>query len=344
VPPGAIRYVNVKLAVDGTKVRNNLMNSGERGNAIGPLTANEYDGYVVFKAADHTLKLPWHILPRKSADVSVKIPYGQPIPISSKTGTAVLQVKNGGVGDAQMSAYALLGRADDRVGGDHGEGKPTPDIRAVGVSTDAVPAGFCAADESFLWNFAFNMYERKASPVGTIHEVDLDIDNDGSFEYAIINQDLSGIFTVTDGRQVSSIVDLATGDSILEFFVEHATNSRNVVLTVCGSDLGLTLADRGRKIGAVFSAYTWYFDDPANPVVPPSVVDHVVITPFGEQLTAPRTVLPGQTSGTLTVSLHPRYPGTTTQPGVLLINNSDFFATNHGGATWDTEALILPYW
>src|SRR4029078_9125547 len=46
VPPGAIRCVNVERAADGTKVRNNLMSSGERGNAIGPLTANEYDGYI----------------------------------------------------------------------------------------------------------------------------------------------------------------------------------------------------------------------------------------------------------------------------------------------------------
>ena len=39
----------MKLTVDGTKLRNNLMNSGSGGNAIGPLTANEYDGYVVFQ-------------------------------------------------------------------------------------------------------------------------------------------------------------------------------------------------------------------------------------------------------------------------------------------------------
>jgi minor extracellular serine protease Vpr len=348
VPPGSIRYVQVKLTVDGAKVRNNLMNSGERGNAIGPLTANEYDGYIVLNGADHTLKMPWHILPRRSADVSVKIPYGQPIPIDDATGTAAVEIRNKGVGDAQISAYSLLGRGDDREGGEHGEGKPTPDIRAVGMSTVEVPAGFCAAEGSFLWSFAFNMYERKASPVGTIHEVDLDVDNNGSYDFAIINQDLSGITTLTDGRQVSAVIDLATGASVLEFFVEHATNSSNVVLTACGSDLGLSLADKGKPVKALFQAYTWYFDDPANPVVPPSVIDGGIITPFGEEYTGsmPGDVLAGLQSGTLTVKQHAPYPGTTKQQGLMLINNSDFsFATgNTGAATRATEALILPSW
>ena len=36
VHPFGKAQVNVKLTVDGTKLRNNLMNSGSRGNAIGP--------------------------------------------------------------------------------------------------------------------------------------------------------------------------------------------------------------------------------------------------------------------------------------------------------------------
>ena len=52
----------MKLSVDGTKLRDNLMNSGSGGNAIGPLTANEYDGYVVFEGnpsqGDHAVAHP----------------------------------------------------------------------------------------------------------------------------------------------------------------------------------------------------------------------------------------------------------------------------------------------
>jgi hypothetical protein len=220
------------------------------------------------------------------------------------------------VGDAQVTAFSLLGRGDDREGGEHGEGLPNPDMRAVGVTTFGAGAGTCGTSANFIWAFAFNMYERKASPVGTIHEVDLDVDNNGSYDYAIINQDLSGITTLTDGRQVSAVIDLASGASVLEFFVEHATNSGNVVLTACGSDLGLTLADKGKPVKALFQAYTWYFDDPANPVVPPSVIDGGIITPFGEEYTGsvPGDVLAGLQTGTLTVKQHAPYPGPRGKP------------------------------
>ena len=55
------------LTINGSKLRNNQMSAGSLGNAIGPLTANEYDGYVNFVARDHSLSIPWHVLPRKSS-------------------------------------------------------------------------------------------------------------------------------------------------------------------------------------------------------------------------------------------------------------------------------------
>ncbi len=81
VHPFGKTQVNVKLTVDGTKLRNNQMNSGSLGNAIGPLTANEYDGYVVFQGHHHQVTMPWHILPRKSADVVAKLPGGHLPPV-----------------------------------------------------------------------------------------------------------------------------------------------------------------------------------------------------------------------------------------------------------------------
>lgn len=338
VPPGGLRYVQVKLAIDGTKLRNNLMNSGDMGAAIGPLTANEYDGYIVLKGSDHTLKMPWHVLPRKSADVSVKLGYGQPIPIDDATGTAAMQIKNKGVGNAQVTAYSLLGVGDDREGGEHGEDLPLPDIRAVGVTT--YPGGCGGTD--FAWSFAFNMFERKASPVGTFHWVDIDTNNDGTYDYEILNQDLSGFQTVTDGRQVVAVYNLATGAGSLVNFVEHGTNSTNLVFTLCGSSLGLTAADIGKPMSADFYAQSWFFNGDASHVGP------FVIAPGGEAFTAsvPGDVLAfGQTS-TLNVQHHAPIAGAVQQSyGVMLINNSDWGdPANRGGATRDTETLLLPWW
>jgi hypothetical protein len=340
VPPGGLRYVQVKLVVDGTRLRNNLMSSGLSGNAIGPLTANEYDGYVVFKGRDHTLKMPWHILPRKSSDLQVKIGYGKPMPIDPLTGVGKIQVTNKGVGDAQVIAYSMLGRGDDREGGEHGEGLPNPDMRAVGVNSFAVGAGTCGTSANFIWAFAFNMYERKASPVGTIHEVDIDTTGDGVADYAVINQDVSGVTTLTDGRQVTAVINLATGASVARFGVEHSTNSTNLVQYVCGSDLGLTLADAGRPMKAEFYAYSWYFGGAESHLGP------FMIAPGGEEYagSVPGDVVSyGQTS-TLTVQQFGLFPGTSKHAGLMLINDSDFGSANRGGATAATEAVLLADW
>lgn len=337
VPPGGLKYVQVQLAIDATKLRNNLMSSGDAGNAIGPLTANEYDGYIVFKGGDHTLKMPWHILPRKSADVSVNLGRNVPFKINAKTGTGTVQLKNKGVGDAQVVVYSLLGNGDDREGGERGEGLPNPDMRAVGLATYGAN---CGTGPNFVWAFAFNMYERKASPVGTIHEVDLDTNNDGVYDYAVINQDLSGVTTLTDGRQVTAVINLSTGASVARYFVEHATNSTNVVQYVCGSDLGLGLADVGRPIKADFYAYSWYFGGTESHIGP------FVITPGGEEFSGavPGDVVQyGQTS-TLTINRWPLFPGTSNSPGIMIVNNSDFGSANRGGATLASETLVVPFW
>ena len=62
------------------------------------MTANEYDGYVVFKGSDHKLTMPWHILPRKSADVSAKLADGNHLPIDPTTGAATVHDREQGRG------------------------------------------------------------------------------------------------------------------------------------------------------------------------------------------------------------------------------------------------------
>ena len=184
VGPHGTRYIEVTLNVDSTKLRNNQMNAGSLGNAIGPLTANEYDGYVVLQNASHKLTVPWHILPRKSADVVAKLPGGHLPPVDPLSGVGFVSLENKGVGDAQIFAYSMLGTGPDTPRGDRGDQAPNPTIRAAAVNTFLTPAGFtCSVNPNFVWEFVFNMYERKASPVGTIHEVDIDVNNDGANDF-----------------------------------------------------------------------------------------------------------------------------------------------------------------
>ncbi len=338
VHPFGKTQVNVKLTVDGTKLRDSQMNAGSRGNAIGPLTTNEYDGYVVFQGAHHKVTMPWHILPRKSAEVVAKLP-GNKLKIDPNTGTGTVALENKGVGTAQIFAYSMLGTGPDTPGGERGAGEPNPTIRAAAVNTFLTPAGqVCSVNPNFVWEFVFNMHERKASPVGTIHEVDIDVNGDGLDDFFVINQDVGGITALSEGRQVTAVINAATGASIARFFVEHGTNSSNVILRVCGSDMGLTQAAIGVPMTANYYAYSWYFGGVESHLGP------FKLTPFGEEYTGtiPGDVLAYNQSADLTFVKWGLFPGTDPQGGLLLINNSDFGAASRGGATAATEGLLLP--
>jgi minor extracellular serine protease Vpr len=340
VPPHSSAKVTVKLSVDGTRLRNNLMNAGSLGNAIGPLTANEYDGYVVFQASDHKVTMPWHILPRKSAQVLAKFPTGHLPAVDPATSTGVVRLENEGVGDAQIFAYSVLGTGPDTPRGEAGEQQPNPTIRAAAVNTFLTPAGAtCSVNPNYVWEFVFNMYERKASPVGTIHEVDLDVNDDGTNDFAVVSQDVGGITAVSDGRQVTSVINLATNASVARFFVEHATNSTNVILRVCGSDMGLTQAAIGQPMRANFYAYSWYFGGDVESHLGP-----YRLTPYGEEFTAtiPGDLLTYKQKDNLTFTQWGLTPGTDAHAGILVVTNSDFGATSRGGATLDTEGILLP--
>ncbi|MBC8025569.1 MAG: S8 family serine peptidase [Steroidobacteraceae bacterium] len=336
--------VDVVLTVRSTKLRNNLMNAGSLGQAIGPLTANEHDGYIVFQASDHRLTMPWHILPRKASNVQVRGGVTA-LKFDALTGAASFKVSNTGVGTAQLAAYSLLGTSPDAPQGGRGGERPNPDLRAVGVSAFAVPAGpLCgSAVPTFVWEFAFNMWDRDANPAGQFLEVDLDVNRDGIDDFVLVNRDNSGNTTLTDGRQVAALWRLnPAGTTIvattIRFFAENSTNTANTVLRVCGNDLGIPLAEAGvRLVDASFWSSSWYFGGPAD-----SLGRLFTITPGGEEFSAavPATIAPSA-DATIAAQQWGLVPGTTPHEGLLILTNAPS-ATNTGGATQASEALILP--
>ncbi|HTU67116.1 MAG TPA: S8 family serine peptidase [Steroidobacteraceae bacterium] len=341
VAKNQFKRVKVKLVVDATKLRANLMNSSTGGIAIGPLTANEYDGYVVFQGSDHQLAMPWHILPRKSADVVAKLPTGHLV-TDPTTGAGTVDVTNNGVGDAQVFSYATLGTGAARPPGGRGEQSPTPDIKAVGTNTFIVGPGFCTATgNQFVWEFAFQTHERPANPQGIWYEVDLDTNHDGLTDFFVYTRDVSGDTTVTDGRIATAIYNTRTGALALRsnfFFMEHATNSSTLIMRVCGSDLGLGLADIGKPMTADFRVSSWYWGTPESHLGP------YTISPLGEEFTASVAgdTLAYKQKGTLNVQQWDPFPGLSPYTGLMMINNSAFSDTNNGGATAASEAILLP--
>jgi len=346
VPAGGSANVTLWFTIKGEKLRNNLMSAGSLGNAIGPLTANEYDGYVNFVGRDHNLSIPWHVLPRKSSLVVTNKQAQQGLVFDETTGQATAELTNYGIGDAQLQYFSMLGTSPNRPSGGRGEGLPNPDLRAVGVNSFLVSGATCGvAGNAILWEFAFNTWERKASPVGTWLEADLDVNGDGVFDYAVLNQDLSGITGLSDGRQVTALLRLSPTGTILSttirFFAENATNTGNTILRVCASDMGLSLATLGQPVTAEFFATSWYFGGTSDFLGPFS------ITPGGEEFTASAPVALGdvltyQQTGNVTVQQWGLFPNTTPHAGLMIVTNSDFGPANRGGSTPETEALLLP--
>lgn len=342
VPAGGSAQVRVRFQIKGQSLRDNQMNAGSLGGSIGPLTLMEYDGYVVFQGRDHQLTMPWHVLPRKAANV---VTNSGPYPLYfDDSGLANTGFYNMGVGTAQLQAFSLVGLSPNAPRGGKGEGAPNPDMRAVGVNTFLAPAGLCGPTQNFVWEFAFNLWERNSTPAGQFLEIDLDVNRDGFDDYVIINRDVSGLTTFGDGRQVTAVLRLnpATGAIVsqtLRFFVENATNTGTSVLRVCGSDLGLTLADAGtRLIDTNFFTLSWSQGGATDRI------GTVTLTPGGEQFlttldsasVAFETFVPAQ------VQAFAPIPGTTTELGAMVVTSSDFGPANRGGATQATETILMP--
>ena len=323
----------VTLSIDGSKLRGNFMNSGSTAGTGGALTTNEYDGYLVLSDGSHTMRIPWHVLPRKAANVvpgtTSLMPGGFP---------QVIGLNNTGVGTAQNDAYALLATSPDEPEGARGEQSPTPDLRAVGVNTFPVPAGFCSASASFLWVFAVNTHERQEHLLPVSHQLWLDTNQDGTDDYVVLNRDASGLGTITDGRQLTWVLNLSTGAASAFFFAEHSTNTGNTALVICGEQIGMNAADLlETQVDADVVAQDFYHGGPGD------LVEDLTITPLGERWFGDAADVPAKTNGAdaLEVFDFGAFPGNSDELGLMLFTNGDRGAGNRGGATKDTEALLF---
>jgi len=335
VKPGQGRNTTfeVTMTIDGSKLRGNAMNSGSEGANPARLTLNEYDGYLVLDDGKHPIHLAWHVLPRKAARVvpstTTLVPGASP---------QVIALNNTGVGTAQNDAYALLAVSPNLPEGPLGGQSPTPDIRAVGINTFPVPAGFCSASASFIWAFAVNTWERQQHLLPVSHQIELDTNRDGTVDYVVLNRDASGPTTITDGRQLSWVLNAATGSLSAFFFAEHSTSTGNTVLLICGEQIGMSAANLlNTAVNMSVVAQDFYYGGPGDEV------RGLTVTPLGERFVGVASDVPGNTNdaAALSVTDFGLLPGNTPELGLMLITNGDRGAGNRGGATQATEALLF---
>jgi hypothetical protein len=327
VKPGRSATFPVKLTIRGALLQGNAMNSGSDGANPDALTFNEYDGYLVLDDGSQPIHMAWHVLPRQAADLT-----GRSV-LNFEGGVDNVDLTNTGVGTAQNDAYALLAVSENIPEGEAGAQSPTPDIRAVGINTFPVPAGFCSGQPSFIWAFAVNTWERQSHLLPVSHQVWLDTDQDGADDYLVMNRDLT-LTGLSDGRQVTWAVDLSTGAASAFFFAEHSTNTGNTVLLVCGEQLGLTGTDMlTTSVDMDVIAQDFYFGGPGDSV------NGLTVTPLGEQYLGLPDDIVGHGEGTMTVLDFGPFPGNTPELGVMLVTNGDRGGGARGGATQATEMM-----
>ncbi len=335
VLPGKGRDTTFKvtLTIDGGKLRGNFMNSGSQGANPAALTTNEYDGYLVLEHSADTLTIPWHVLPRKAAKV---VP--STTTITPGSFPQVIGLNNTGVGTAQNDAYALLATSPNIPEGGLGQQSPTPDIRAVGINTFPVPAGFCSASASFLWVFAVNTHERQEHLLPVSHQVWLDTNQDGTDDYVVLNRDASGFSTISDGRQLAWVLNLSTGAASAFFFAEHSMNTGNTALIICGEQIGMNAANLlETNVDMDVVAQDFYYGGPGD------AVENLTVTPLGERFYGEPNDVPGKTNNAAGLEVYDfgLFPGNSPELGLMLVTNGDRGAGNRGGATKDTEALLF---
>jgi minor extracellular serine protease Vpr len=238
---GETEDFTVRLIVDPSKLPVWAIDGGFGGGNGPSLQSVEYDGYVRIRDGSDDIRLPWHLLPHRAADVDAD----ERVRLNQGAGT--LELKNRSrVLEGGVDLFALTGtspRVPKSQLPQAGDNFTVSDLRAVGVRLNG----------SFV-QFAINTYTRRAHPAYP-GEFDVVIDSnaDGVDDYVVYSAELGG-FGVT-GQTVINVVTLATNAIRTVTFADADFQSRNFIMWVPLSAVGLTPTSKFRFSVLAFDNY-----------------------------------------------------------------------------------------
>lgn len=216
--------IDVLMFIDGRKLPNWTLDGGPNGGNGGLLNEPEYDGYLNITGGGDTLSVPWHVLPRKSADMKV-------FDTTVRTGHDI-RVANFGVAPGDYDVFSLVGVSSKAPSTElpaPGDNFAFIDMRALGVRL--VEPGWL--------QFAVNTYGRRAHPnYPAEFDVVIDTNRDGNPDFIVFNSELTG-FGAT-GNNVVSVFNVATGTVTTVTYIDADLQSANAILTVPTAVLGIT--------------------------------------------------------------------------------------------------------
>jgi hypothetical protein len=255
VPPLGSSTFDVVMRVDASKLPVwSFFGGANAGN--GPmLQSMEFDGFITLKDGRDTVRLPWHVLPHRSADVHA-VTRNVVIP---RKGFGLLPLANAGRSLAGvLDVFALTGTSPQLRPWqlpDEDEETTVHDLAAVGVRSTVDGEG------KPIVQFAINTYGRRAHPAypGRF-DVFVDSNNDGRFDYRLFNAEWHGFDT--DGVTVIGVDDLSNPDNSnmpVFYYVDADFDSANLIMSVPPTAIGVTKA--AQTIRFDVEAHDNYFAD-----------------------------------------------------------------------------------
>ncbi|MBL8095155.1 MAG: S8 family serine peptidase [Anaerolineales bacterium] len=340
VGAGREKTFRVQITIDASKLQLWQLDSGANGGNGALLNGPEIDGYLnLVDASGNTannIHMPWHVLPRLSDNVS-------PNRTSVNFNTTVeglpagtLQLRNRGAGPAFVDWYELVGTSENQSQAFKGQ-PPVIDLKAVGVATFGFSDPSCGP---YVMQFAISSYYRQShANAQAIFNVDLDVNQDGVYDFEIYNFDATNSFSgARDGRNVVFVANLRTGTLTgADFFVDHALEASNYVFTVCATALVDEAAGLEATLGTPMNMKV-YAQEIQSVGSITDVMDGMVVAPGGERYIAMiNDIAPSATETLTVVDLG---ASSNTSKGILLFLDGTR-SGGRSGATDGNEALVI---
>ena len=251
VPANGTAAFTLSLVLDASKLPAwNLGAAANQGTGA-LLQGVEFDGYVTVADGTDGASVPWHVLPRKSANVvaATNVALG-----GAAAGN--LPISNvGGAVSGPLEIFSLTGTSPQISTQQpvYGGGQAIVDLRAAGVR--AVDVGGLGLQ------FGISTYGERAHPAYPAEfDVYVDANNDGIFDAVVYNAENGGF--ASNGQTIVYVQKLNpdgsnNGGAVARFYAGADLMSGNMVMTVLASDLGVT--DPNQQISFSVYAFDNYF-------------------------------------------------------------------------------------
>ncbi len=235
VPAFGSATFDVVMRIDASKLPVwSFFGGANAGN--GPLLQSiEFDGFITLRDSRDTVRLPWHVLPHRSAAVRV---VNRNVAIPAR-GFGLLALENASRAlPGVLDVFALTGTSPRLRGAqiDVDEETTIHDLAAVGVRATVDNVGLP------IVQFAIHTYGRRAHPAypGRF-DVLVDSNNDGKPDFRVFNAEWHGFDS--DGVTVIGVDNLSTNtdnsNMPVYYYADADLNSANLILSVSPEAIGV---------------------------------------------------------------------------------------------------------